>query len=53
MTRVSRLLVKRALAAHCPRCYRYQLVEKRHDGGKLRLSCGHKVKPAKLVDVSA
>jgi hypothetical protein len=47
----SKLLVANRVCAVCPRCIRYQVVEKRHDNGKLRLSCGHRVKPKKLVHV--
>lgn len=47
------VLVKQATVAHRPKCYRYQVIEKRHDNGKLRLSCSHRIRPSRLVDVSA
>lgn len=45
------LLMKQATAVHCPQCYRYQLVEKRHDNGKLRLACHHKIKAGTRYEV--
>jgi hypothetical protein len=46
-----KLLTKQAAVAHCPRCYRYQVIEKRHDGGKIRLSCGHRFRKPTLEAV--
>lgn len=47
-----KLLTKQATCAHCPKCYRYQMIEKRHDSGKIRLSCGHRFRKPKLEAVT-
>lgn len=47
------VLIKRATVAHCHKCYAYQVIAKRHDSGRLRLSCGHRIRPRRIIDVSA
>ena len=46
-----KLLTKKTTTAQCPKCYRYQVIEKVHDNGKIRLSCGHKFRKPKFEAV--